>query len=236
MWASSPDEGEPSFPSLPDVIRSHVGGLHAYHDIVAIPSSGGDRERVEIFRHRDGSLVHLSTFAVTDFQGAAHYASILPITGGDWLLAIGHDSRDWSAPHRVHFYAIPGLHAAQDDLRYLGRWGRGRTRDDFQSASLLAGCTGDVFIVGTGIRRVQSNEHAKLYRVLSFARARREEPTVEVDKLSERSPGSERNDCSLDAAATFFPTSNGALSMYCTEKEIRHGSITTREYRDEDRH
>jgi len=217
------------------VARKHVGGVHAYHDIIVVPSDTRHDSRVELFKHNDGNLVLLSKFDVSEHQSAAHYASILPLDDGNWLLAVGHDSRKRRGPHRIHFYVIPSLTADQSALRHLGRWGRGRTRDDFQSASLIARCSGDVFIIGTGVRVVPSNEHAKLYQVLSFTRSGGRRPKVKVDKLKERSPGSERNDCNLNASATFFATSDHALSMYCSEKQIRHGQITTREYRNEDR-
>lgn len=216
--------------------RKHVGGVHAYHDIVVVPSDTEHDSRVELFKHNDGDLALLSKFDVSEHQSDAHYASILPLDDGDWLLAVGHDSRKPRGPHRIHFYVMPSLTADQDKLRYLGRWGRGRTRDDFQSASLIADCNGDVFIIGTGTkgRTAVGRKHAKLYQVLSFTRSGGRRPKVEVNKLKERDPRSERNDCNLNAGATFFPTSDRALSMYCTEKEIRHGQITTREYRDED--
>jgi len=209
--------------------RKHVGGVHAYHNFVVIPSD----KRIEIFSNDGGRLRILSTFDISQYQPAAHYASILPLVNGDWLLAVGRDGRKKRSPHRIHFYVIPNLSADQGQLRYLGRWGRGKTRDDFQSASLIAGCDGGIFIIGTGVKVVQSNEHAKLYQVLSFTRSSGRRPSVEVNKIKERSPGSQRNDCSLNAAATFFPTSDRALAMYCTEKEIRNGQITTREYHDE---
>jgi hypothetical protein len=230
VWADGPQDGVPAFPDLPNVERKHVGGLHAYGDILVMPSDA----RVEIFRHRAGELALLRSFDVSEYQKGAHFASILPLEGGDWLLAVGRDSRKKRKAHRVHFYVIPSLEAQQSQLRYLGRRGRGNTREDFQSGSLIAECGGDIYFVGTGVKVVQSNAHAKLYRVVAFSRDGGGRPNrVEMEKITERSPGSQRNDCSLNAAATFFPTADRRLAMYCTEKEIRKGSITTREYRDE---
>src|SRR5690606_15421945 len=148
----------------------------------------------------------------------AHYASILPLEAGEWLLAVGHDLRRRPGPHRVHFYVIPGLDAPPGALRHLGVWDRGRTRDDFQSASLVAGCDGAVFLIGTGVRIVQANAHAKLYQVLSFTRSGGRQAVASAGLLRARAPRSERNDCNLNAAATFFPTSDRALAMYCTER------------------
>ncbi|MDZ7842874.1 MAG: hypothetical protein U5R46_18950 [Gammaproteobacteria bacterium] len=232
VWAGGRDHGQAVFPEIPSIHRKHVGGLHAYDDIVVVPSD----QRVELLRHRGGRLIPLSIFDVSRYQGAAHFASILPLAGGDWLLAVGHDSRSWRKVHRVYFYVIPSLDAEQRHLRYLGRRGRGKTNDDFQSGSLVAECDGSVFFIGTGVRRVQSNAHAKLYSVKGFSRSGGGDPDkADLDKVKERSPNSARNDCSLNAGATFFPTSKRGLAMYCTEKEIRRGQITTREYRDESR-
>lgn len=232
-WVTRPEGQETIFPDLPDLCRDHVGGVHAYDNIVVIPSDGCGERHVEIFWHDHGRLDPLSRFRVSEHQGAAHYASILPLAGGDWLLAVGQDSRKWRKAHRIHFYVIPSLTAAQHELRYLGRWGRGRTRDDFQSASLIADCGGDVFIVGTGVRVAWFNAHAKLYRLLSFTRSDGKRPDVEVEKVKERAPKSQHHDCNLNAGATFFPTHDRGLAMYCTEKEIHDGAITTREYRNE---
>lgn len=229
-WAGGPSDGVPVFPGLPAVERKHLGGLHAHGDVLVVPSD----HRVEIFRHRSGALELLTSLDVSEHQKGAHFASILPLEKGDWLLAVGRDSRKRRKAHRVHFYVLPRLDASQAELRYLGRRGRGNTRRDFQSGSLLADCDGRVYFLGTGVRVVQANTHAKLYRVDGFARSGGGRPDrVDLTKVAERAPDSERNDCSLNAAATFFPTADRKLAMYCTEKEIRNGRITTREYRDE---
>lgn len=240
-WEDRPDEVETMFPRcLPTEDRGHVGGVHAHHNYVAVPSGGGGEKRVEIFHHDSGAgvtpcagLSHETTFEVSEYQGGAHYASLLPLPGTEWLLAVGHDGRRLFKPHNVHFYVIPTIAADQGELRYLGRWSRGNTVEDFQSLSLLADTAGIVYLVGTGVRRTAANAHAKLYELDAFRRSDGD-PHVEVTRLDERSPRSERNDCNLNAGATFFPTTDGGLAMYCTEKEIRDGSITTREYRDED--
>lgn len=230
VWASGPRHGEAFFPSLPNVDRGHVGGIHAYDDILIVAS---DR-RVEIFRQDNEELDRLSVFDVSHYQNDAHFASIVPLRNGDWLLAVGRDGRRRKKPHRMYFYVIPSLEANQTEPRFLGRRGRGRTHDDFQSASLIADCNGDVYVIGTGVRRAQVNPHAKLYRVRWFSRENGQTPNrVEWEKIAERAPKAERNDCNLDAGATFFPTGHRTLAMYCTEKGVKNGQITTREYRDE---
>lgn len=242
-WRESTGEVETLFPyCLPSEDRGHVGGVHAYDDIVAVPSRGGGERRVELFQHDTGraaatpctGLTRKAKFDVSESQGAAHYASILPLFDDEWLMAVGHDSRRFWKAHKVHFYVIPSLSADQSELLYLGKWGRGNTLNDFQSLSLLAGCDKSVYLVGTGVRRAPVNSHAKLYEITAFRRSDGEPLDVEVTHLEERSPSYERNDCNFNAGATLFPTADDGLAMYCTEKEIHDGNITTREYHDED--
>lgn len=239
-WKERPEESESILPA--GATRDHVGGVHAYHNTIVVPGKVEGDQIVSIYTHHpgdestslSGGLELISTFDVTEYQGAAHYASILPIVDGEWLFAVGHDGRRRWSTHKIHFYIIPSIHAEQSEMRYLGHWGRGKTIRDFQSLSLIAGCDTSIYLIGTGVRRAAVNAHAKLYEIMRISRSDGKTPEVAVNKRKERSPNSERNDCNFNAGATFFPTTTGGLAMYCTEKEIRQGSVTTREYYNED--
>lgn len=235
--------------------KLHIGGVHAYHDTIVVPWSRKDTYAVSIYDHAGWGKTEsgerywkgheMTTLEISEYQEAAHYASILPLADGTWLLAVGKDPRRGRKDSGIHFYAIEdfpeeswrysdGDPPPEADFRYLGLWDRGETRHDFQSVSLVAGSSGRVFLIGTGVQVVQSQPRAKLYEVTGFRRSDGDRPDAWLEKIAVREPDSERNDCNLNAGATFFPTANGGLAMYCTEKEIHDASITTREYRNED--